>query len=165
MKLVKERLHEVSIGKGPVMSSIGVGKVTYIKKWLDEMDVKRYRINEDMTIDVDGDVDLSTKVKEQLPEFVQFNVIYGNFYIDDCDLFHLRGCPTKVLKSFTCSNNSLSSLEFCPKEVGGDFVCYDNKHVNFTQNDVRGRCRVGKRAYFDEDEYFSSSGIWDRAMS
>ena len=28
---------------------------------------------------------------------------------------------------FSCSSNNLTSLEYCPSEVGEDFLCYDNQ--------------------------------------
>jgi hypothetical protein len=38
----------------------------------------------------------------------------------------LEGCPKEV-GDFLCKNNQLTSLEFCPTEIGGDFSCRDNK--------------------------------------
>ena len=44
-------------------------------------------------------------------------------------------------KDFYCLNTSLESLEGCPKEVGEDFICGDNK-VHFTVEDIRKMCNV-----------------------
>ena len=48
----------------------------------------------------------------------------------DCSfnkLTSLEGAPKEVGRDFGCSHNNLTSLEGAPKEVGGDFNCSDNK--------------------------------------
>jgi len=50
----------------------------------------------------------------------------GNFYCSFNQLTSLEFCPKEVGGDFYCFNNQLTSLEFCPKEVGGDFNCCSN---------------------------------------
>ena len=51
----------------------------------------------------------------------------GNFYCSFNQLTSLEFCPKEVGGDFYCFNNQLTSLEFCPKEVGGDFYCFNNQ--------------------------------------
>ena len=78
-----------------------------IKNWLDSNKIKNYSINEDLSVDVNGDVWLDNKILTEIP--VKFNIIKGIF---DCD------------------NNQLTSTEFFPNEVYGIFFCYGNKFKN-----------------------------------
>ncbi|MCK9471932.1 MAG: hypothetical protein M0Q88_09295 [Bacilli bacterium] len=69
--------------------------------------IKNYTINEDGSIDVEGDVDLSGKKLKVLP--LKFRKVSGNF---------------------DCSNNKLVSLDGAPKRVSGIFWCYSNNLKN-----------------------------------
>ena len=51
----------------------------------------------------------------------------GDFNCFNNKLTSLEFCPKEVGGGFICSNNKLTSLEFCPKEVGGDFYCFNNQ--------------------------------------
>ena len=46
-------------------------------------------------------------------------------YQDDPDILKKLGIK-KVSRNFSCSKNSLTSLEGAPSTVGGDFYCYNN---------------------------------------
>ena len=61
-------------------------------------EIENYTINPDGSIDVDGCVDLCV-----------------------CRIIEIQLKFNKVNGLFSCSNNLLTSLEGCPKEVGGDF--------------------------------------------
>jgi hypothetical protein len=111
---------------------------------VDIIGMKSYIINDDGSIDVEGDVDLSYAGLTKLP--IYFNYVSGNFYCQWNELTSLEGCPKVVGGNFYCSVNQLTSLEYAPKkvvgsfycsynkltslvgpkEVGGDFICYDN---------------------------------------
>ena len=67
-------------------------------------DITDYTINNDESIDVNGDVYLINMSLDKLP--LKFNRVTGNFY---------------------CRDNQLTSLEGAPKEVGGDFYCHNNQ--------------------------------------
>jgi hypothetical protein len=56
-----------------------------------------------------------------------FNKWRGNFSCYSNKLTSLEYCPSEVGGDFLCFNNVLTSLEYCPSEVGGDFSCYNNK--------------------------------------
>jgi len=87
--------------------------------------IKNYTINEDGTIDVDGDVDLSGKNIDKLP--LKFGKVTGHFFCSYNQLTSLEGSPSKVGGDFICYENKLTSLEGSPSEVGGGFYCSGNK--------------------------------------
>ncbi len=86
--------------------------------------IRKYKINEDGSIDVSGDVNLSYKGLSELP--LKFRNITGDFYCNSNQLISLEGSPQSVGGDFECNNNQLTSLEGCPQTVGGDFYCYNN---------------------------------------
>jgi hypothetical protein len=102
-----------------------VDEESKIRKICKEYGIKNYTINDDSSIDVDGDVDLSSKKLDKSP--LKFNKINGNFYIHYNNLKSLEDCPKWVGGNFYCSYNELISLEFCPEYVSGDFSCRINK--------------------------------------
>jgi len=70
--------------------------------------IRQYTINDDMSISVNGNVDLSDKNLKSIP--IKFKEVTGYFY---------------------CSYNQLTSLKYCPETVGGDFWCSYNQITNF----------------------------------
>ena len=66
--------------------------------------IRNYTINDDGSIDVNGNVDLRNKQLTKLP--LKFGFVSGNF---------------------NCSHNQLTTLEGCPRQVGGYFDCSCNK--------------------------------------
>ena len=98
------------------------------KDWLDEVSIGKYTINDDLTVDVDGDVDLNNKKLEKIP--VKFKSIGGYFNCGSNQLTSLEGCPKSVGGHFYCNNNKLTSLDGSPESVGGHFYCNNNKLTN-----------------------------------
>jgi hypothetical protein len=87
--------------------------------------IENYTINDDLSIDVNGDVELDSKNLEYLP--LKFNYIGGGFYCPyNVELKSLEGCPQTVNGDFYCYYNKLKSLEGCPQTVNGDFYCFNN---------------------------------------
>ena len=87
--------------------------------------IENYTINDDGSIDVNGDVYLQNKDLTKLP--LKFRNVKGNFYCHKNQLTSLEGCPKSVVANFNCSNNQLVSLEGSPQSVGRDFFCNDNQ--------------------------------------
>ena len=96
-------------------------------------DIRNYTINEDGSIDVDGNVYLNGKKLIELP--LKFGKVSGHF---NCSretnlipawnqLTSLEGSPREVGGDFHCYRNQLTSLEGSPREVGGDFHCSNNQ--------------------------------------
>jgi hypothetical protein len=73
----------------------------FCKKYLEN-----YTINSDNTIDVNGDVDLDGMLGNMKKLPVKFGKVSGLFW---------------------CNMNKLTTLEYCPKYIGGDFSCEYNK--------------------------------------
>ena len=65
---------------------------TKTKAWLNEMEVENFTINDDLTVDVNGNVNLFGKGLTSLP--VQFGKVKGYFSCSNNQLTSL-GCPTK----------------------------------------------------------------------
>ena len=98
-----------------------------IESWLKEYDIENYTINDDLTIDVDGSVNLFRRDLIELPDYIQFGVVRGNFHCGSNKLTSLRGVPREVGGSFNCGINKLTSLEGAPEKVGNVFNCtYNN---------------------------------------
>ena len=146
-RFVNEVFHFERSSSDP-LKNLSIGKRAQIIKWLDSFEIKNYTINDDFTIDVNGDVDLSYSSLTCFPSFIKFNEVNGyfdctsnkltslegcpikvgsSFYCSDNQLTSLEGCPIKVSDSFSCSVNKLTSLEGCPLTVGGDFSCSRNQ--------------------------------------
>ena len=87
-------------------------------------EIKNYTINDDLSIDVNDDVNLAYKNLEHLP--LKFNYVHGGFQCNRNKLKSLEGCPKTVGGDFVCYGNKLKSLEGCPQSVGGDFYCFTN---------------------------------------
>lgn len=88
--------------------------------------ISTYTTNNDGSINVLGDVEISDKLRDnKLP--ISFNKVGGDFICNSNDLTTLEGCPTEVLGNFNCSQNKLRSLEFGPKLVGGYYQCQNNQ--------------------------------------
>jgi hypothetical protein len=90
--------------------------------------IKNYIVNDDGSIDVNGDVDLNSKRLTELP--LTFNKVGGYFNCGNNRLTSLKGSPRWIGGSFSCVNNKLPSLEFSPDYVGLDFFCRYNKLTN-----------------------------------
>jgi hypothetical protein len=95
-----------------------------IVKWLDEYEIKNYIINSDLSVDVNGDVDLYDKKLTSI--LVKFNIVYGNFKCPYNQLTSLQGAPKEVGGNFNCAVNQLTSLQGAPEKVGGNFYCGRN---------------------------------------
>jgi hypothetical protein len=98
-----------------------------IDAWLKEMKIKDYVINNDLTVDVDGDVNLSSKNLTEIP--IQFGSV-KNFFIINNKLTSLVGSPFEVDGYFYCQNNQLTTLKGAPQVVNGTFNCSHNKLTN-----------------------------------
>ena len=96
-----------------------------VKSWLDDMGIKNYTINDDLTVDVDGDVRIGQK--EDMTELpIQFRKVYGSFFVVECGLTTLKGGPSYVAKNYNVSFNKITSLKYAPKEMGWAFSTYEN---------------------------------------
>jgi hypothetical protein len=143
--------------------NLSVGEYARVEAWLKKYGVKNYTINADLTVDVDGNVDLNNQDFEEFG--VQFGKVSGSFDCNGCknlktlkcapkevsgsfncysctSLTSLEGAPEKVGREFSCIGcTSLTSLEGAPEKVNGGFYCSGCK-VKFTEEDVKKVCKV-----------------------
>lgn len=104
-----------------------------IKRWLDATGIKNYTINSDLTVDVNGDADISVSKMVLGPQSkripFQFGRVTGDFNCDGNGFTTLKGCPSFVGGSFSCNMNRLVALKYGPKFVGKDYFCIYNRLV------------------------------------
>ena len=97
------------------------------------IELDKYSINYDSSIDVFGNVKFpdTARFLKELP--FQFNKVTGDFDCSRLSLTTLKGSPLEVGGNFYCAFNPLLSLEYAPKIVGGTFA-FDNKILSFYSN-------------------------------
>jgi len=95
----------------------------------------RCTLNEDGTYSCEGDVKFPSLHVSSLP--VKFKIVKGFFDCGETDLTAsanelttLEGCPKYVGGYFCCSANLLTSLEGGPEKVGGDYSCSYNQQLS-----------------------------------
>jgi len=108
---------------------LGIGKKQLIEDWLKEYHFKKYELRPDFSIDVIGHVNLYLR-EDKLPEFIQFNRIFGSFVCSNGKLTTLKGFPYEIDSYFGCHNNKLSSFDFFPKCIGSNCFIHKNPIVD-----------------------------------
>tara|TARA_X000000368_G_scaffold156027_1_gene122995 strand:- start:3125 stop:3853 length:729 start_codon:yes stop_codon:yes gene_type:complete len=88
--------------------------------------IEDYIINDDGSIDVEHNVDLSYALSNMNKLPLKFNKVDGNFGCFNNNLETLEGSPKYVKGTFDCSGNKLTSLKYCPEKVDKNFICSDN---------------------------------------
>ena len=109
-----------------------------------EYEIKNYTINNDMSIDIDGDVFLNYMYIEELP--LNFNRVKGSFYCSKCGLISLKGSPEYVGGEFMCEENKLKTLADGPLFVKGDFSCDLNQLKELNNN-----LQIGGAFFFEHN--------------
>lgn len=94
------------------------------EKILDAWSIK-YRKEEDGSIVIPGDLDLSNQNLVALPD-ISAVTVKGSFSCNGNWLTSLKGAPHTVGGGFYCYDNQLESLEGAPQNVGGSFSCERN---------------------------------------
>ena len=144
---------------------------TYADQTAEKYNFKISKYNDDFSIDVDGNVDLSYTCLSEIP--IQFNnvkmrfncahnflkslegapkYVGENFYCYYNRLISLEGCPEYVGENFHCSYNKITSLEGCPKYVGNNFWSYGNselKYLKYRPEVIKGKWDPGEK--FESD--------------
>ncbi len=129
-----------------------------IEDLLEKYNIYKYTINDDLSVDVDGMVDLYDKGLTKMP--VKFRNASGDFYCNGNKLTSLEGCPEEVSGNFFCGHNQLTSLKYCPASVSGDFSCVANEIVklDFIPDYVGGDFYIENNPL---DPRWIGSSIWD----
>ena len=103
----------------------------------EKYNITNYTINDDGSIDVNGNVDLYYMELTELP--LIFNKVTGWFDCGRNNLTSLKGSPVWVGGNFNCNYNRLPSLEFSPDYVGGWFSCeYNDLTDNYCDTEIGG---------------------------
>lgn len=97
-------------------------------KLLDSLNIENYTIDNNMIVNVNGDVNISDMGIKEIP--FKFGEITGEFNIAVNRLESLNNMPLKVGGDFNCSKNLLKSLDGCPKYIGGDLIATNNPIKN-----------------------------------
>ena len=112
--------------------------MNYIHDICKRYNITNYTINDDESIDVNGDVDLARYNLSEIP--LTFNKVSGYFNCGDNNLTTLKGSPRWIGGYFRCSFTNITSLEFSPDYVGGYFLiigCYGVKD-NYCETEIVG---------------------------
>ena len=152
--------------------NLGIVEETQIIDWLESHKIRNYTLNNDLSIDVYGKVE----IYEDLPEYIQFNNIYDDFTVLFENVTSMKGFPKYVEKSFFISNTKIEILDNCPEEVN-DFEIILNKKLKkieslpkkingisrFYQNGKRATgeiyrklCSVTKDKVYDTEKSYKS---------
>lgn len=100
-----------------------------IRNWLRNKYLSNCEIQDDLSVNVNGGVNLFQRGLELLP--VQFGRVDGYFSVGMNRLKSLKGCPVSCGSSFNCTGNQLKTLKFGPKKVNGSFSCSNNQLTTF----------------------------------
>jgi hypothetical protein len=95
-----------------------------IESWLRQMRIKNYTINDNLIVDVKGDVDISDCDLKYIP--VQFGVVEHTFDCHNNQLTSLFGAPYEC-EGFYCHTNKLNNLLNGPQKVRGNYVAQANQ--------------------------------------
>lgn len=156
MNLVRENIN-FERGLDP-KSALGIGSRRAIVDWFDSFPFyvsrQNYKINEDLSVDINHDFPLSLQGDKELfpngelPPYINFRTT-GDLDVDDCRLKSLRGFPKQTDGYFSCQMNQLTSLKDGPKEVFGSYYCNGNPG-KFSEKDVRNICYVSENVQADD---------------
>ena len=126
--------------------------------------ITNYTINEDGSIDVNGNVNLSYKGLTELP--LTFNKVTGDFDCSRNGLTTLKGSPKWVDGSFNIIYNLITSLEFSPEYVGLWFSCEHNDLTdNYCDTEIGGSFYTSlKQDGLTEDNYNEWRKLYKRKL-
>ena len=143
-----------------ILSSTNSGKRYFEKKvedWLTEnlrLQPNDYELllikdngGKELVFEIDvfcRDVNLMDFPEKQLPDFIQFKQVGGNFLCAYSHLTSTKGFPRVVDLSFDCSSSALTSLEGMPKIINRDFIC---REMPFTEEDIRANIHVSGKVF------------------
>lgn len=99
-------------------------KISEIKDWLKKYNIHNYIINNDLTVSVKNNVDLRKAKLKHIP--VKFKHVDGYFTCADNFLLNLDFCPEVVTSFLDVSSNRLTNLKGVSKLIGTNFICHDN---------------------------------------
>lgn len=92
----------------PPKDKLDIGEKHRIESWLIEngFEEDEYKINDDFSIDIFNDVDLVGNGLRQLPDFINFDTVFGGFYVGGNPWESLDGFPKIIRGDFQLSSPS-----------------------------------------------------------
>jgi hypothetical protein len=128
MRLVRESIN-FTRGQDP-RDAMDIGLKNTIESWLYKMDIHKYELIEkglEFQINVHELINISKKKLNNIPEYINFNIVDGGFYCNHNELTSLKGSPLFVAGGFICNDNLLENLEYSPEIVNGFYIINNNR--------------------------------------
>ena len=138
-------------------NKIAIGLPEYLKQFenIEKYQIKNYTFNDDLSIDVDGDVNLDSRELTKIP--IKFRNVSGYFSCYSNKLTSLEGGPKTVVGYFDCRFNKLTSLIGSPETIGDFLSCRFNRLKS-----LDGCAKtIGGDLYLTSNELTSLEGIGD----
>jgi len=87
-------------------------------------------------------------IEDNLPEYIQFNIVMDNFSCSNGRLTTMRGFPNSVGNFFACHNNKITSFDFFPKMIGSSCYIHDNPIADISrESEIRDELRRKFKIY------------------
>lgn len=128
LKILFNKKNKLSSTESTKKSNELLNSKEKIEQWLKKMNINHYVINNDLTVHVNGSVNICDKKLNFIP--IQFDTIKGDFDCSYNNLTSLKGAPYTVNGDFDCSYNNLTSLQNSPNLILGNFNCIKNKLIS-----------------------------------
>ena len=130
-KKVKESVNEKFTEDSDPIYDMNIGIRKKIFDWLEKNNIENYKINKNLTINVNEFAYFKNdKMLYDFPDYIKFNICYGDFNVTRVGLKTLKGCPKTVEGHFYTGFNDLETLEGGPKEVYIGYYCHNNKLIS-----------------------------------
>lgn len=144
--IVRESLLEFERGRA-VSDVLELGKMKKIREWLTKTVFNsQIKFNQDYSVDIKGDFIVTEKYDFDIPDYIQINIVDGDFICEDCHLKSLIGGPKIVKGGFYVKSNDIENLNGSPIIVEHDYNIRDNKR-SFTIDEIRKVCEVGGKIF------------------
>jgi hypothetical protein len=98
--------------------------IVEITDWLKKYNIHNYEINSDLTVSVKNSVDLGKAKLTHIP--IKFKYVDGYFTCADNSLSNLEFCPDVITSFLDVSSNKLTNLKGVSKTIGTNLICHDN---------------------------------------
>jgi hypothetical protein len=118
-----------------------------IRRLCDYYNIPNYTINDDMSIDVSGDIWLCHKHLKELP--LKFRYVSNDFSCYSNILTTLEGSPVSIGGSFRCNNNRISNFKGAPKSISG-LASYQHNYIR----DIYNITKTTEYIYIEQNPVF-----------
>lgn len=122
--------------------------------------IPQYSINNDRTLDVNGEVSITHESLTELP--LKFRKVNGDFICSYNQLTTLKGCPKEISGSFYCQHNKLTSLEYFPEMISDEILYYTNnnlpKELSYLQKELNREDLLTFIKYYLKYDVFEQDG-------